>query len=131
MSWESWQSCCGSWCCRRGPGVELAGDQLAAQQLADRRFRNLGDEDIAARPLEVAQPGRAAELVQFILADRLAALDEGGDDLAPALVGKADHRHLRHRGMQRQTALDLDPRTALAAGDGHGANAARHEPGPG
>ncbi len=48
----------------------LAGDELAAQQLADRRFRDLGDEDIAARPLEAGEPGSAAERVELLGLDR-------------------------------------------------------------
>ena len=100
-------------------GLVFACDQLAAQELADRRFRDVVDEDVAARPLEIGEAGGAAELVELGVVDRAAALDEGGDDLAPALVGKADHRHFGHGGMQRQAALDLDRRDVLAAGDDH------------
>ena len=48
-----------------------------------------------------------------------AALDEGGDDLAPALVRQSDHRDFGHRRMQRQAGFDLDRRNILAAGDDH------------
>ena len=66
----------------------FARDQLAAQQLADRRFRDGLDEHIAARPLEVGEAGCAAVLVEIVVRDRGAALHERGDDLAPALVGR-------------------------------------------
>jgi hypothetical protein len=39
---------------RRGRlGCVIAGGELAAQQFADRRFRDFGDKDIAARSLEI------------------------------------------------------------------------------
>ena len=57
--------------------------------------------------------------VEMLVFDRRASLDEGGYDLAPALVGQADHRDLRHRLVQRQAAFDLDRRDVLAAGDDH------------
>src|SRR4051794_8199810 len=47
------------------------------------------------------------------------ALDEGRDDLAPALVRKADHRDLRYGRVQRKAALDLHRRHVLAARDDH------------
>ena len=58
---------------------------------------------------------------------RRAALDEGGDDPAPALVGQPDDRDLRHRLVQRQAAFDLDRRDILATGDDHVVDAAGDE----
>ena len=75
--------------CVRLPRLVFARDQLAAQQLADRRFRDRLDEHIAARPLEFGKAGRAAILVELVGVDRRAALDESRDDLAPALVRQA------------------------------------------
>ena len=48
----------------------FAGHELAAQKLAHRRFRNLGDEDIAARALEAGEAGSAAERVKLFGLDR-------------------------------------------------------------
>src|ERR1051326_363143 len=45
--------------------------------------------------------------------------DEGLDRLAPFLVGQADDRGFRDRGMLEQSVLDLDRRDVLAAGDDH------------
>ena len=45
--------------------------------------------------------------------------DEGAADLAPAVVGNADHRHLAHGGMFDQRGLDLDRIDVLAARDEH------------
>jgi hypothetical protein len=59
--------------------------------------------------------------------DRRAALDEGGDDLAPAFVGEANHGDLGHRLVQRQAAFDLHRRDVLAAGDDHVVDAAGDE----
>src|SRR5689334_23652937 len=64
----------------------LASCKLTPQQFTDRRFRDLGKEDIAPRPLEIGEPGGAAEGVKFLALDRRAALDECSDDFAPALV---------------------------------------------
>src|SRR5262245_6194185 len=97
----------------------LARGQLAAQELAARRSWNRLDERVAARPLEVGEPGRATEFVELVRLDRAAALDEGGDDLAPALVREPDHGHLRYGGVQRQAAFDLHRRDILAAADDH------------
>src|SRR6202034_2392620 len=72
----------------------VAGDELAAQEFPHRRFRQRGDKDITAWALEAGQAGAAAERIEFVGLDRGAALDEGGDDLAPALVRQADHRDL-------------------------------------
>src|SRR4051812_28181702 len=111
----------GSFCAgrRRTLRLVIAGHEQAAQQLADRRLRNGLDKNIAARPLEIGEAGIAAMLVEMLVLDRGAALDEGRDDLAPALVGQADHRNLRYRGVQRQAAFDLHRRNILAAGDDH------------
>src|SRR5512145_1150952 len=92
---------------RRALRLVFARHQLTAQQLADRRLRDRLDEDVTARALEVGEPGLAAEPIELLRRDTGAALDEGGDDLAPALVLEPDHRHLRYRGMQRQAAFDL------------------------
>ena len=48
----------------------LARQQLAAQELADRRFRDRLDEDVAARPLEIGEPRVAAELIELLRLDR-------------------------------------------------------------
>src|SRR6266516_5925973 len=64
----SWGSCCITlFACRRRRALDFvfARDQLAAQQLADRRFRNGFDEDVLARPLEIGQAGCTAKLVEF------------------------------------------------------------------
>ena len=79
----------------------------------------MGDEDVAPRPLEIGEAGGAAEPVELVRLDRRASLDEGRDDLAPALVRHAGDGHLGHGRMQRQAALDLDRRDVLAAGDDH------------
>ena len=42
----------------------VAGDQQPAQDLADRRFRNLGDEHIVARPLEIGERRGAAMRIE-------------------------------------------------------------------
>ena len=43
--------------------------------------------------------------------------DERRDELAPLLVGDADHRDLAHRVVRHQGVLDLDRGDVLAAGD--------------
>ena len=111
----------------RSTGTYSPATSLRRKQLADRRFRNLGDEDVAARPFEAGEAGRAAERVELVGLDRGAALDEGGDDLAPALVRQADHRDLGHARVQRQAGFDLDRRNVLAAGDDHVVDAAGDE----
>src|SRR5437762_6218424 len=45
--------------------------------------------------------------------------DEGGDDLAPAVVGQADDRNLGDARVAREGVLDLDRIDVLAAGDDH------------
>src|SRR5215510_9922286 len=89
--------------------------ELAAQELADGRFRDRLDEDVAPRPFEIGEPRGAAESIEFLGFDHAATLDEGGNDLAPALVSDPDHGHLGDCGMQRQAAFDLDRRDVLAA----------------
>src|SRR5258705_3738618 len=86
----------------------FARHELAAQQLADRRFRDSCDENVAPRPLEIGEPRRAAEPIELFGLDHDATLDEGGHDLAPALVCKPDHGNLRHAGMQGQAAFEFD-----------------------
>src|SRR5262252_8156480 len=105
----------------------FARHELAAQELADRRFRNRLDERVAPRPLETGEPRRAAELIELLRFDRAAALDEGANDLAPALVRNPDYGHFGDCGMQRQTAFDLDRRDVLAAADDHVVDAAGDE----
>src|SRR5438105_3352879 len=51
-------------------------------------------------PLEVGEAAIAAMLIEMLTLDRGCSLDESRDDLAPALVGEADHRDLRHRRVQ-------------------------------
>ena len=46
-------------------------------------------------------------VVEFLGGDRAGALDEGGDDLAPALVGQADDRHLRARSSCSDRQLSI------------------------
>ena len=47
----------------------VAGDEHAAQQFSDRRFRQGIDEDEAPGALEVRQPGGPAELFEILLGD--------------------------------------------------------------
>src|SRR4051812_47278186 len=80
---------------RRDPALRrlalvLPGHQLAAEQLADRRFRHLAHEDVLARALEVGERRAAAPFVERSRVERARAPDEGDDALAPALVGEAD-----------------------------------------
>src|SRR5262249_58950906 len=89
-------------------GLVFTCHQLAAQELANGRFRNTGDEDVTARALEIGQARFAAEFIECDVVDRSAALDERGDDLAQALISKPNHRYFQHSGMQRQAALNLD-----------------------
>src|SRR5262249_59215557 len=48
-----------------------------------------------------------------------APLEEGGDDLPPALVGKPAHAPPRRGGMQRQAVFDLAGRDFSPAADDH------------
>src|SRR6516165_4237418 len=105
----------------------LTRHELAAQELADGRFRYRRDEDVAPRPLEIGEPRGVAELIELLGLDHAATLDEGGNDLAPALVRDPDHGHLGDCGMQRQAAFDLDRRDVLAAADDHVVDAAGDE----
>src|SRR5262249_15669154 len=113
--------------CRRSPSARRGGrlqrvvarGELAAQQLADRRFRDFRDKDVAARPLEIGKPGVTAERIELFGFDRGAALDEGGNDLAPALFGQSDQGDFRGGDMQRWAGLNFDRRYVFAAGDDH------------
>src|SRR5262249_34335444 len=105
----------------------FACHELAPQELADGRLRDGRDEDVAPRPRETGQPRGAAELIALRGLDHAATLDEGGNDLAPALVRDPDHGHLGDCGMQRQAAFDLDRRDVLAAADDHVVDAAGDE----
>ncbi len=85
-----------------------------AQQLADRRFRDLVHEDVAARQLVTRQAARTAMGVERRFVGAAAPLDEGRHDPAPALVGQAHDGDLGHGRMQGQATLDLDGRDVLA-----------------
>src|SRR5262249_22138436 len=112
---------------RRALELVLTRHELAAQELADRRLRYRLDEDVAPRPLEIGEARGAAELIELLGLDHAATLDEGGNDLAPALVRDPDHGHLGDCGMQRQATFDLDRRDVLAAADDHVVDAAGDE----
>src|SRR5215470_7041873 len=113
--------------CGGALGLVFARHKLSPQELADRRARDRLDEDVTSRSLEVGESGRAAEFLELVRLDRVPAFDEGGHDLAPALVRKPDHRHFRNGGMQRQAAFDLDWRDILPAADDHIVGAAGDE----
>src|SRR5262245_3200740 len=90
--------------------LKLAGggaDQGVAQ--LDRRRAFVVGHPAPAVLDEIALGGRGARPED----------DEGLDRLPPLLVGYADHRDLRHRGVLKQAILDLDGRDVLAAGDDH------------
>src|SRR5262249_60937779 len=80
----------------------LPRHELAAQELADGRLWYRLDEDVTPRPLEIGEPRGAAELIELLGLDHATTLDEGGNDLAPALVRNPDHGHLGDCGMHRQ-----------------------------
>src|SRR5215831_19222256 len=88
--------------CGGALGLVFARHELSAQQLADGRARDRLDEDVTSRPLEVGESRRATEFLELVRLDHAPALDEGGHDLAPALVREPDDRHFRNGGMQRQ-----------------------------
>src|SRR3954466_1847655 len=118
------------WCGSKGCGGHLFGlvfarNEFSAQKLADGRLRDLANKDVAARPLEIGEPRGPAMVVEVTVGDLGTPLDESGDNLAPPLVRQADHGDLRDGGMKRQTALDLDRRDILAAGDDHVIDASR------
>src|SRR3954453_181593 len=79
----------------------FARNELAAEQLADRRFRDFVDEDDTPRPLEIGKARGAAMLIELPFCDRRGALDEGGDDFAPTLVWETHDRNFGYRGVQR------------------------------
>src|SRR5262249_54386157 len=112
---------------RRAFELVLTRHELAAQELADGRFRYRLDEDVAPRPLEIGEPRGAAELIELLGLDHATTLDEGGNDLAPAFVRNPDHGHLGDCGMQRQAAFDLDRRDILPTADDHVVDAAADE----
>src|SRR5262249_9028218 len=125
----SW-SCRGSIVMRTGGRIfefVFAGHQLAAQKLADWRFWNIGDEDVAARTLEIGETRGAAELVEFGARHRCGAFDGARASLAPA--GRCDlhHRHFRHGGPPRWAAFDLHGGFVLAAGNDHVVNPTGYE----
>src|SRR5215469_11926945 len=78
----------------------LASDEQAAQDLADRRFRDFGDKHVFARALVIDEARSPAPGVESVGLDRDAAFDKSGDPLAPALVRQADDRRLGDRRMQ-------------------------------
>ena len=59
----------------------LADDEQAAQDLADRRFRDFGDKHVIARALVIGEARTPAPGIERIGLDRAAALDESGDPL--------------------------------------------------
>src|SRR5262245_47572975 len=96
------RSCCSSILMRTDVTffwLVFTGHQLAAQELANGRFRNVGDEDVTAWALEIGQVRFAAEFIECDVVDRSSALNERGDDFAPALISKPDHRYFRYSGM--------------------------------
>src|SRR5947209_5319918 len=76
----------------------FTGHEKPPQDLADRRFRDLGDEHIIAPSLVIGEARRAAPGIERRRLDRnvsiRGALDESGDALAPALVRHSHDRHL-------------------------------------
>src|SRR5215468_1687450 len=61
----------------------LASDKQEAQDLADRRFWDFGNKHVLARALVIGEARSPAPGVERVGLDRAAALDEGGDPLAP------------------------------------------------
>ena len=108
-------------------GFVFSSHQLAAKELANRRFRYIAHEKVTARTFEFGKAGGLAKLIELNFLDGLAALDESGDHLAPALVREADDSNFRHSRMERQAAFDFDGRDVLAAADDHVINPARDE----
>src|SRR5215467_11803283 len=78
----------------------LAGDEQAAQDLADRRFRDFGDKHVLARALVIGEARTPAPSVERVGLDSASELDKSGDPLAPALVRQAYDRHLGDGWMQ-------------------------------
>src|ERR1700730_11437589 len=101
----------------------LTGHEKPPQDLADRRFRDLGDEHIIARSLVIGEARRAAPGIERRRLDRNVsirdALNESGDALAPPLVRHSHDRHLGDRRMQGQHVLDVGGRHVLASGYDH------------
>src|SRR5271167_16725 len=101
----------------------LAGHEQPPQDLADRRFRDLGDEHIIARPLEIGEARTAAPGIERRRLDSnlniRGALHESGDALAPAPVRQSRDRYLGDCRMQGQHALDVAGRHVLSAGYDH------------
>src|SRR3954468_18615467 len=87
-------------CLLLGLAGVFAGDELAAQDLADRRFRDFGHEHVIARALEIGEARGPAMRIERRRIDRLLALDEGDDLLAPAFIGQAGDRDLADGRMQ-------------------------------
>src|SRR6516162_8150576 len=103
-------SCGGSRAWVRQFRLELAGDELAAQQLADGRFRDGFHERVAAWKLEACKSRVAAERVKSLRVDSGPAFDKGDDDLAPPLVGQANDRNFRYGRMKGEAAFDIHGR---------------------
>src|SRR6516165_12769573 len=78
----------------------LTSDKQAAQDLADRRFRDFGDKHVLAWALVIGEARTPAPGVESLRLDSAAALDESGDPLAPALVRQAGDCHLGNGRMQ-------------------------------
>src|ERR1700737_2200513 len=93
----------------------------AQDELLDLAGRGLGellDEVEPLRHLEMRQV-RAGEFSKLLRGCGLTGFeyDESGRRLTPALVRKADHRHLLHGGMTQQASFDLHGGNVLPAAD--------------
>src|SRR5688572_2095850 len=98
------------------PSLQLAGKgggelvlELAALDLAGRIGRDVVDEEVVPRPLEVRQVrALQAELVEHRRAQgRVLADDRGTDHLAPLAAGQPDRRRVGDARMLEQDVLDL------------------------
>src|SRR4051794_15636514 len=94
--------------------------QLVLAHLAGGRLRELVDERDLPRSLERREePAHVLDQLRLVDARARAADHERLGTLTPALVGRADHRHLEDAGMAGDRVLDLDRRDVLAAADDH------------
>ena len=92
--------------------------QFGLEHLTVVVLRQRLEENVAARPLEARDRGKA-ERIQFFGRYRLRRTrDDAGDDfLAPVRVRAADDRNLEHAGMAQQHFLDLARIDVAAAAD--------------
>src|SRR5262245_22453644 len=67
-------------------GLILACNELSSKELAYRRFWNVLNEHVSARPLEIGKARTAAELIELIRCNGPRPLDKRTDDRAPALI---------------------------------------------